>query len=123
MNQPIGSTCDDTPVNSYKQKEDWEKEFISKFHKDGKYPLEELEFISSLIEETEKEAYEKGKGAGYEHGMDMGAAMKEEDIREIKKEAQSEMREKYILEENRGLNEDYRLGWNNYREALRKKLN
>ena len=62
MNQPIGSTCDDTEVNYYKQKKNWEKKL-------GQCPhcglwLNKIIALTNLIEETEKEAYERGRKDG-----------------------------------------------------------
>jgi signal recognition particle GTPase len=43
------------PKEEPESKEDWETEFINKFHNSGKYPLEELKFIHSEKKKSREE--------------------------------------------------------------------
>lgn len=78
-----------TPVNSYKQKKDWEKRFDKKFYKKGTtsyakdwnvLPEDIKQFISSLIDETEKQAYERGKEEAKKEIREWAESRRKEDI-------------------------------------------
>ena len=135
MNQPIGSTCDDTPVNSYKQKK-WESEFDEiiesakwafmvygnqdGFKSSAVYSGKEIrlikEFISSLKDKPEKQAQSEPMGVSSwkAHGVKYGYD------KYFKEQFQSEMREgikdriEVLLQEDRLTKEQSLNYLNNY---------